>query len=142
MSRLALILVPFLIGETLLALYLGKGIQGQINLLAEAAILPVIALAIITAPVLSCRQAMVFSKQDTIKNFREEIQRRLKVSGPDITKEDLEIVKTLIDFQAKLKKDYPTLPFNVDAYKLVGVNYLISILPVIISIISLIIESK
>ncbi len=142
MSRLALILVPFLIGETLLALYLGKGIQGQINLLAEAAILPVIALAIITAPVLSCRQAMVSSKQDAIKNLREEIQRRLKVSGPNLTKEDLEIVQTLVDFQAKFKKDYPTLPFDVGAYKLVGVNYLISILPIIISIISLIIESK
>jgi hypothetical protein len=141
MSRLALILVPFLIGETLLALYLGRGIQGQINLLAELTILPVIALAIFTAPVLSCRQAMVFSKQDAIKNLREEIQRRLKISGPDVKKEDLEILQTLIDFQAKLKKDYPIFPFNVDAYKRVGVNFLISILPAIISIISLIIES-
>jgi hypothetical protein len=139
MSRLALISVPFLIGETLFALYLGRGIQGQINLLAELTILPVIALAIITAPLLSCRRAMIFSKQDAIKNLREEIQRRLKISGPSITKEDLEILQTLIDFQAKLKRDFPTLPFNVEAYKQVGINFLISILPVIISIISLII---
>jgi hypothetical protein len=137
LSRLSLILVPFLVGEVFFALRLGKGIFGQYNILFEFVTLPVLSLIIFMLPLLSCRQAMIIAREDQIRQIAEKIYVYSSelINKKVIVKGDVETLSALIDFRLRLMKDFPTLPFDISIARGLGVGFVLSLVPTILSII-------
>jgi len=137
-TRLALIIIPFLIAETLFAVYLGRGIRGQLNLWLEIVIFPVLLGALIYLPLSSCRKAMLIAKDEFLYPLSEKIINYVAATHASnlISKTQLEDISALIDFQAKLRKDLPTWPFDVSMFQQIGLSIAFSLLPIILNIVS------
>ena len=136
-SRLALIVVPFLVAETLFAIRLGHGVLGQFNLWLEILILPALLSFMIFLPLSACRRAMFVAKDDFLNPLRDKILARVAQTypGDQISQPQLAEVTALIDFQAKLRREFPTWPFDVTMTQQLGASFLLSLLPVIFNII-------
>lgn len=136
-SRLTLIVLPFLIAETLFAIRLGRGIIGQFNLWIEITALPLLLVLMVFLPLTACRRAMFAARDEFLAPLRDKISKYIKTThAPDsISKPQLEELTALIDFQTKLRKDYPTWPFDMSMSQQIGLGFLLTFLPVILNIV-------
>ncbi len=140
-SRLALILVPFLIAESLFALWLGGGFSGQPNFILEIIILPLLFLFIVVYPIITCGKAMFLAKKDEIKQLNNQIQKDTPLFGQvgEINHEKMSSLLLLIDYRTRLNKEFPTLPINVSIGKQIGFSFFVIIVPMLISMVDLIV---
>ena len=136
-SRLALIVVPLLVAETLFALRLGRGILGQFNFWLEIIILPLLLAVMVSMPLIAVRRAMFAAKDEFLNPLRDKIQDYILQTYPphQTSKPQLEEITALIDFQTKLRKDYPTWPFDMSMSQQIGISFFLSLLPIVFSII-------
>jgi hypothetical protein len=136
-SRLTLIVLPFLIAETLFAIRLGRGIIGQFNLWIEITALPLLLVLMVFLPLTACRRAMFAARDEFLAPLRDKISKYIKTThAPDsISKPQLEELTALIDFQTKLRKDYPTWPFDMSMSQQIGLGFVLTFLPVILNIV-------
>jgi len=136
-SRLTLIVLPFLIAETLFAIRLGRGIIGQFNLWIEIMALPLLLILMVFLPLTACRRAMFAARDEFLAPLRDKISKYIKSTHDpySISKPQLEKVTALIDFQTKLRKDYPTWPFDMSMSQQIGLGFLLTFLPVILNIV-------
>lgn len=135
-SRLTLIVLPFLLAETLFAIQLGRGIIGQFNLWLEITILPFLLVLMVFLPLTACRRAMFAARDEFLAPLRDKILKHIKgTHTPEaISTPQLEELIALIDFQTKLRKDYPTWPFDMSMSQQIGLGFLLTFLPVIVNI--------
>lgn len=79
---------------------------------------------------------MISAKQVELSRIAQRIHRELTRLESDerVSKEDIERLVSLVDFQSRLKKDFPTLPFDVHILRRFGLNFLISILPTVVGV--------
>jgi hypothetical protein len=136
-SRLALIVVPFLVAETLFAIRLGRGIIGQFNLWLEVIILPLLLALMIFMPLTACRKAMFAAKDEFLNPLRDKILADVALTYPpaSVSEKQLAEITALIDFQIKLRKDFPTWPFDVSMTQQIGLSFLLTLLPIVINIV-------
>jgi hypothetical protein len=141
-SRLALVIVPFLIGETLFALRLGSGFSGQFNLWLELLVLPSLLFIFVFVPLTACRQAMFKAKDEFLNPLRDRIMNDVSqfYSPHRVSKDRLEAAAALIDLQNKLRKDFPTWPFDLSMSQQVGFSFFLAVMPIIFNIIQQIIS--
>jgi hypothetical protein len=134
---LIVIIVPFLIAETLFAIRIGNGISGQFNLWLEIIILPFLLGILIYLPLSACREAMLNARDEYLRPLGEKINGHVIAThtASQISKNQLEDISALIDFQAKLRKDFPTWPFDISMFRQIGAGILLSLIPVIINIV-------
>jgi hypothetical protein len=135
-SRLVLIVVPFLAAETLFAIRLGRGFIGQFNLWMEIIVLPVLLAFMIFLPLSACRRAMFFAKDEFLNPLRDKILAHVALTYPHgpISQPQLAEITALIDFQSKLRKDFPTWPFDISMTQQLGVSFLLTLLPIIFNV--------
>ena len=136
-SRLALIVVPLLLAETLFAVRLGRGVIGQFNLWVEITVLPILLGVMVFLPLTACRRAMFTARDEFLTPLKDKITKYVKFTyaSDEISRAGLEEITALIDFQAKLRKDYPTWPFDMSMSQQIGFGFLLSLLPIILNII-------
>ena len=136
-SRLVLILVPLLIAEILFAVSLGRGVIGQFNLWVEITVLPILLAIMVFLPLTACRRAMFVAKDEFLAPLQEKIAKHIKSTqdSDQISKDELEKITALIDFQTKLRKEYPTWPFDVSMSQQIGLGFILSLLPIFLNII-------
>ena len=114
-SRLTLSVVPFLLAETWFAIRLGRGIIGQFNLWIEITALPLLLFLMVCLPLTACRRAMFAARDAFLAPERDKIAKQIQaVQDPlSTSRAQLEKVNALIDFQTRLRKEYPTWPFDM-----------------------------
>ena len=135
-SRLVLIVVPFLVAETLYALRVGHGVVGQFNVWLEVIVIPSLLAVMIFLPLTACRRAMFAAKNEFLEPLRKQIEFYVAQTAPPkrISKSKLDEITALIDFQNKLRKDFPTWPFDMTMSQQIGLSFVLSLIPVIFSI--------
>lgn len=135
-SQLALIVGPFLVAETLFAVNLGAGIWKQANLWVEMIILPVLFSVMIFLPIKACRRAMVFARDGFLRPIMNNIlEQTTTVHFPNQpTKAQIDNISSLIDFHTKLRKDFPVWPFDMPVISRLGVSFIASVSPIIVSL--------
>jgi hypothetical protein len=136
-SRLVLIIVPFLVAETLFAIRLGHGILGQFNLWFEILVLPVLLIIMVLLPLSACRRAMFTAKDEFLNPLRDKIlnQVRQTYSLTQTGQSQLTETTALIDFHTKLRREFPTWPFDVSMTQQLGISFFLTFLPVIFNVI-------
>jgi hypothetical protein len=135
-SRLTLIVLPFLLAETWFAIRLGRGIIGQFNLWIEITALPLLLFLMVFLPLTACRRAMFAARDEFLAPLRDKIAKQIQaVQDPlSTSRAQLEKVTALIDFQTRLRKEYPTWPFDMSISQQIGLGFLLTLLPVILNI--------
>lgn len=135
-SRLVLILVPLLVAEILFAVRLGRGVIGQFNLWVEITFLPILLGVMVFLPLTACRRAMFAAKEEFLTPMQMKIAEHIEsAQGSDeISNEELEKITALIDFHIKLRKEYPTWPFDVSMSQQIGLGFVLSLLPILLNI--------
>ena len=136
MSRLYLIMAPFLVAELFFALRMGRGIPGQINVIIEIIAMPVLMLISLVLPLTACRNAMVSARERELSKIGNAIHVRFEAIGSNSkpSKEDNDTLSGLIDLQARYRKDFPTLPFDVYIRQQYGAGFIITLIPVLIQL--------
>ena len=138
-SRVTLIIVPLLIAETLFALRLGRGLVGQFNLWLEISLLPLLLSIMVFLPLAACRRAMLEARGDFVNPLRDRIVSQVSEfhASTSIQRTRLEQTEALINFQTKLRKEFPTWPFDFSVLQQIWLSVLLSLLPAAFNIIQL-----
>jgi len=137
LNRLALISISFLVSDLLLALQVGRGVFGQKNLVSEMIAFPMLTLISFIVPLISCHWAMKDAKTDELNRqaAKIEVGYQSLQSTPDVSKEQIERLTTLIDFRERLRTDIPTLPVDITGIRTFSVSFVASLIPAVIGII-------
>ncbi len=132
-SRLTWVVLLFLIGETLFAVRMGRGLVGQVNLLLELIALPTLLSLMILIPLLACRKSMKNARLDFLAQFRDKIAEQIEtIKNPNaVMSAAIQNANGLIDFQLRLRKEFPTWPFDTTMARQFGIGFLASFLPVL-----------
>ena len=136
-SRLTLIVLPFLLAETWFAIRLGRGIIGQFNLWIEITALPLLLALMVFVPLTACRRAMFAARDEFLAPLRDKIAQHIQATQDPLLTSKAQLDKTtaLIDFQTKLRKEYPVWPFDMSMSQQIGLGFVLTLLPVILNII-------
>jgi hypothetical protein len=137
LNQLALISISFLISDSILALEVGHGIKGQINLILEFIAFPTILLFSFVAPLIACRRAMREAKIAELNQKASQINAGLQrvEHTPNATKDQIEDLTALINLRQRLASDIPTLPIDITALRTFSLTFTVSLLPALISIV-------
>jgi hypothetical protein len=137
LNQLALISISFLISDSILALEVGHGIKGQMNLILEFIAFPTILLFSFVAPLIACRRAMREAKIAELNQKASQINAGLQrvEQTPNATKDQIEDLTALINLRQRLASDIPTLPIDITALRTFSVTFSVSLLPALISIV-------
>jgi hypothetical protein len=87
-------------------------------------------------PLTACRRAMFAARDEFLAPLRDKIAKQIQaVQDPlSTSRAQLEKVTALIDFQTRLRKEYPTWPFDMSISQQIGLGFLLTLLPVILNI--------
>lgn len=134
-SRLPLVIGIYAISEFLIALTIGQDILGHYNLVGEIIAVPILTLVGFAAPVLSCRKAMTRSKESELGKLAKQISNHMDTLSQDsrVATGELEHLTALIDLQSRLKKDFPTVPFDTSILRGFQLTFLGSTVPALLS---------
>jgi hypothetical protein len=139
-SRLGLIASPYLAAELLPAVRAGHGTLGQFSFWLLLITIPTQLIIAMFIPLSACRHAMIEAKNEFLNPISNKIFDYIKLThhSEPISKSQLEELTALIDFQMRLRKDFPTWPIDVSMFRQIGVNLLLVLLPAIYTLIQVI----
>ena len=87
-------------------------------------------------PLTACRHAMFAARDEFLVPLQVKIAKHIEGAKDTdlISKEELERITALIDFRTKLRKEFPTWPFDISMSQQFGLGFLLSLLPILLNI--------
>jgi hypothetical protein len=132
--------LSFLASDLILAVTVGNGLLGQINVILEAVTFPTVTLVSFIIPIYVCHLEMSKAKIVRINRESERVVAGLEAlrAKPAPTKDEIESQGALIDLRKRLGDEIPTFPIDLSNIRQVSVFLVASFLPAILLILNVV----